>query len=180
MTAPSSEAEVARRAGRRVAGDTIDGEERVRVRLPCPRHVRARWGKVLGGAGHPEKAPFWLLVARLRTVRALVARGEPEPLPGVVAQAGEAQVVVVAAAEEGAGERAEDPPGAGLLADQAAEVAVEHEGAVARPEPAGGLEREDVRGNDVRVHGPGSRASLHDEANNRRKPPPLSSPSLAF
>src|SRR5437016_11291711 len=40
-------AEVARRAGRRVAGDTIDGEERVRVRLPCPRHVRARWGKVL-------------------------------------------------------------------------------------------------------------------------------------
>src|SRR3989442_673842 len=106
--------------------------------------------------------------------------GDPELLPGGVGQAGEAQVVVVAAAEEAAGERAEDPPGAGLLADQAAEVAVEHEGAVGRPEPAGGLEREDVGGNDVRVHGPGSRASLHDEANNRRKPPPLSSPSLAF
>jgi len=41
------EAMVARRACRRVAGDTIDGEERVRVRLPCPRHVRARWGEVL-------------------------------------------------------------------------------------------------------------------------------------
>src|SRR5437867_12431084 len=40
-------ATVARRAGRRVAGDTIDGEERVRVRLPCPRHVRARWSEVL-------------------------------------------------------------------------------------------------------------------------------------
>jgi len=43
------------------------------------------------------------------------ARGQPEPLAGVVAQAGEAQVVVVAAAEEAVGERAEDPPGAGLL-----------------------------------------------------------------
>jgi len=46
-TVRALEAEVARRAGRRVAGDTIDGEERVRVRLPCPHHVRARWGKVL-------------------------------------------------------------------------------------------------------------------------------------
>src|SRR3989475_8019976 len=46
-TVRALEAAVARRAGRRVAGDTIDGEERVRVRLPCPRHVRARWGQVL-------------------------------------------------------------------------------------------------------------------------------------
>src|SRR3989475_6819549 len=47
-TVRALEATVARKAGRRVAGDTIDGEERVRVRLPCPRHVRARWGEVLG------------------------------------------------------------------------------------------------------------------------------------
>src|SRR5438094_2727236 len=49
QTVRALEANVARRAGRRVAGDTIDGEERVRVRvrLPCPRHVRARWGEVL-------------------------------------------------------------------------------------------------------------------------------------
>jgi len=46
-TVRALEATVARRAGRRVAGDTIDGEERVRVRLRCPRHVRARWGEVL-------------------------------------------------------------------------------------------------------------------------------------
>ncbi|HUE30439.1 MAG TPA: HNH endonuclease signature motif containing protein [Verrucomicrobiae bacterium] len=46
-TVRALEAMVARRAGRRVAGDTIDGEERVRVRLPCPRHVRARWGEVM-------------------------------------------------------------------------------------------------------------------------------------
>ena len=44
-TVRALEAMVAHRAGRRVAGDTIDGEERVRVRLPCPRHVRARWGQ---------------------------------------------------------------------------------------------------------------------------------------
>src|SRR5438874_11557042 len=46
-TVRALEASVARKAGRRVAGDTIDGEERVRVRLPCPRHVRARWGEVM-------------------------------------------------------------------------------------------------------------------------------------
>src|SRR5436190_327576 len=46
-TVRALEAMVARRAGRRVAGDTIDGEPRVRVRLPCPRHVRARWGEVM-------------------------------------------------------------------------------------------------------------------------------------
>src|SRR6059036_3513331 len=46
-TVRALEASVARKAGRRVADDTIDGEERVRVRLPCPRDVRARWGKVL-------------------------------------------------------------------------------------------------------------------------------------
>jgi len=46
-TVRALEVTLARRAGRRVAGDTIDGEERVRVRLPCPRHVRARWGEVL-------------------------------------------------------------------------------------------------------------------------------------
>src|SRR6266403_1378026 len=82
-----------------------------------------------------------------------LARGEPEPLAGVVAQAGEAQVVVVAAAEEAVGERAEDPQGAGFLAGEAAEVAVERGGALGRPEPAAGVCREDVGGDDVRTHG---------------------------
>jgi hypothetical protein len=47
-TARALEAAVARKSGRRVAGDdTLDDEPRLRVRLPCPRHVRARWGEVL-------------------------------------------------------------------------------------------------------------------------------------
>ena len=49
----------------------------------------------------------------------------------------------------------------GLLAGQAPEVAVEHGGAFGRPEPAAGVCREDVGGDDVRVRGPGSRAGLH-------------------
>src|SRR5205814_8023610 len=56
--------------------------------------------------------------------RLQLARGEPETLARVVAQAGEAQVVVVAAAEEAVGEGAENPPGAGLLTGEAAQVAV--------------------------------------------------------
>src|SRR5207249_3244685 len=115
---------------------------------------------------HTQRASPCTWPQRARTWRGHGSRTRTRSSPSMVAPAGEAQVVVVAAAEEGAGERAEDPPGAGLLADQAAEVAVEHEGAVGRPEPAGGLEREDVGGNDVRVHGPGSRAGRHDEANN--------------
>jgi len=57
----------------------------------------------------------------------------------------------VAAAEEAPGEPAEDPPGARLLPGEAAEPAVEQGGALGRPEPAAGLEREDVGGNDVGV-----------------------------
>ena len=86
-----------------------------------------------------------------------------QALAGVVAQAGEAQVVVVAATEEAVGKRAENPPGAGLLASAAAEVAVEHGGALGRHEPTTGVGREDVGGDDVRVHGPGSRAGLHTQ-----------------
>src|SRR5207245_5836968 len=85
-TVRALEAKVARRAGRRVAGDTIDGEERVRVRLPCPRHVRARWGEVLGLARcvcGSELAPWH--AAEAIAAEGLSARGiEPDdPLAGL-------------------------------------------------------------------------------------------------
>src|SRR5207247_1699365 len=85
-TVRALEATVARRAGRRVAGDTIDGEERVRVRLPCPRHVRARWGKVLELARcvcGSELAPWH--AAEAIAAEGLSARGvEPDdPLAGL-------------------------------------------------------------------------------------------------
>src|SRR5205823_7580303 len=80
------EASVARKAGRRVAGDTIDGEERVRVRLPCPRHVRARWGQVQVLARcvcGSELAPWH--AAEAIAAEGLSARGvEPDdPLAGL-------------------------------------------------------------------------------------------------
>src|SRR2546426_4292102 len=86
QTVRALEANVARRAGRRVAGDTIDGEERVRVRLPCPRHVRARWGEVLelarcmcGG----EVAP-WEAAEAIAAEGHSAGEGEPEdPLAGL-------------------------------------------------------------------------------------------------
>src|SRR5437667_10959815 len=85
-TVRALEAMVARRAGRRVAGDTIDGEPRVRVRLPCPRHVRARWGEVLGLARcmcGSEVAPWH--AAEAIAAEGLSARGvEPDdPLAGL-------------------------------------------------------------------------------------------------
>src|SRR5213080_1895302 len=85
-TVRALEATVARRAGRRVAGDTIDGEERVRVRLPCPRHVRARWGQVQVLARcvcGSELAPWH--AAEAIAAEGLSARGvEPaDPLAGL-------------------------------------------------------------------------------------------------
>jgi len=85
-TVRALEASVARKAGRRVAGDTIDGEERVRVRLPCPRHVRARWGQVQVLARcvcGSELAPWH--AAEAIAAEGLSARGvEPDdPLAGL-------------------------------------------------------------------------------------------------
>src|SRR2546428_585900 len=85
-TVRALEASVARKAGRRVAGDTIDGEERVRVRLPCPRHVRARWGEVRALARcvcGREMAPWH--AAEAIAAEGLSARGvEPDdPLAGL-------------------------------------------------------------------------------------------------
>src|SRR5881409_3038236 len=85
-TVRALEATVARRAGRRVAGDTIDGEPRVRVRLPCPRHVRARWGQVQVLARcvcGSELAPWH--AAEAIAAEGLSARGvEPDdPLAGL-------------------------------------------------------------------------------------------------
>ncbi len=57
-----------------------------------------------------------------------LARGEPEPLARVVAEAREAEPVVVVACEEGAREPAEDSAAGRLLAREAAEEAVELEG----------------------------------------------------
>src|SRR5213076_662888 len=86
-TVRALEAMVARRAGRRIAGDTIDGEPRVRVRLPCPRHVRARWGEVLELARclcGSEVAPWD--AAEAIAAEGLSARGvEPDdPLAGLL------------------------------------------------------------------------------------------------
>src|SRR5438046_3023583 len=85
-TVRALEAGVARKAGRRVAEDTIDGEERVRVRLPCPRHVRARWGQVQVLARcvcGSELAPWH--AAEAIAAEGLSARGvEPDdPLAGL-------------------------------------------------------------------------------------------------
>src|SRR5438046_4088810 len=85
-TVRALEASVARKAGRRVAGDTIDGEERVRVRLPCPRHLRARWGQVQVLARcvcGSELAPWH--AAEAIAAEGLSARGvEPDdPLAGL-------------------------------------------------------------------------------------------------
>jgi hypothetical protein len=60
-------------------------------------------------------------------------RREAEPLPRVVTEPGEAEVVMVAASEEGAGEAPEDPPAARLLAGEAAKVAVERGGGGIEP-----------------------------------------------
>src|SRR5439155_22805352 len=82
-TVRALEAMVARRAGRRVAGDTIGGDPRVRVRLPCPRHVRARWGEVLelarcmcGG----EVAP-WDAAEAIAAEGLSALAGLPDPVP---------------------------------------------------------------------------------------------------
>src|SRR5439155_1008113 len=66
----------------------------------------------------------------LRDARELLhlARGEGEPLAGVIAETGEAEPVVVATREEGPREPAEDAAADRLLAREAAEVAVELEG----------------------------------------------------
>src|SRR5881392_3048445 len=85
-TVRALEASVARKAGRRVAGDTIDGEERVRVRLPCPHHVRKRWGQVQELARcvcGSELAPWH--AAEAIAAEGLSARGvEPDdPLAGL-------------------------------------------------------------------------------------------------
>src|SRR5207253_268234 len=58
-----------------------------------------------------------------------LARGEGEPFAGVVSQTGEAEPVVVATREEAPREPADDAAADGLLAREAAEVAVELEGA---------------------------------------------------
>ena len=71
--------------------------------------------------------------------------------------------MAAAEAEEAVGEGAENPPGAGLLTGEAAQVAVEKGCALGHPEPAAGVCREDVGGDDVRVRGPGSRAGLHTQ-----------------
>ena len=58
-----------------------------------------------------------------------LARGEGEPFAGVVSETGEAEPLVVATREEGPREPAEDAAADRLLAREAAEVAVELEGA---------------------------------------------------
>jgi hypothetical protein len=87
-----------------------------------------------------------------------LARRHAEPLARVVAEAGEAELVVAAPGEEAVRERAEHQPAVGFLRGEPAQPAVEHErGVVRRERPSVGLGRDEEVGRDV-----------HRRANNRR------------
>src|SRR5262249_24100576 len=62
------------------------------------------------------------------------AGGEAEPLPAVVSEPAEAELVVTAPAEERTRESAEDRPTARVLGREAPQPAVEHERGVVRAE----------------------------------------------
>src|SRR5947199_263191 len=65
---------------------------------------------------------------------AALARGEAQPLPAVVAEPAEAELVMAAAAKERPREPAEDHPTARVLRREPAEPAVEDERGVVRAE----------------------------------------------
>ena len=92
-----------------------------------------------------------------------LATGEAEPLPGVIADASEAERMVAVLAEEEAGQRAEDAPAARFLARQAAEVAVEEKRRLIGGGAAARRRREMLGRHEVEADGKRGRRGDHRE-----------------